>query len=94
MAAQLAIEFEGAFLGKEDPGALEFNSLARAGDGLGQPMRPSDIEVTSSVPPAISVGAFSFRRGASTATVCLLSKAARKRWKSRVRCSVLTRGRR
>src|SRR5258708_36767338 len=49
---------------------------------------------TSSVPHTMSVGAFSFRSRASMASVCLLSKAARKRWKSRGRCSVRTSGRR
>src|ERR1700737_2795100 len=49
---------------------------------------------TSSVPQTISVGAFSVFSRASMASVCLLSKAARKRCRSRVRCSPLTSGRR
>src|SRR5215217_8049823 len=45
MAAQFAIEFLGAFFGKEDPCSLELDPLARAGNGLGQPMRPLDVEI-------------------------------------------------
>jgi Zn-dependent alcohol dehydrogenase len=61
-----------------------------------RPDLPSVIgnEGVGRVPQTISVGAFNVFSCPSMASVCLLSKAARNRCRSRVRCSLLTKGRR
>src|SRR5260370_10417403 len=73
-----------------------FNSTRRRVPGMLSASQRDHFtsKYTSSVPQALSVGAFSVFSRASLASLCLLSKAARKRCRPRVRCSLLTTGRR
>ena len=45
MFAKFLVEFLPAFLGEENPSALELNAASGAGNVLGQPMRPFHVKI-------------------------------------------------